>query len=89
MKQRTLSVVASTSLVFFVLTVAVFALPRGQSDPADEAPAQQPSGTVFVEQFTSRYLLAVAQRREVQDYDLSDGRAWAKSILNGANEKTE
>jgi hypothetical protein len=59
-------------------------MPRSQSDPAQ---VQQPSRTEFVEQFTGRYLLAVAQRREVQDYDLRDGRAWAKAILSGADER--
>ncbi len=86
MQHRLLSVVA-TSLVFFVLAVAVFAVPRGQSGQPDQAKTQQPSRTEFVEQFTSHYLLAVAQRREVQDYDLLDGRAWAKAILSGADEK--
>ena len=86
MQYRTLSVVA-TIVVLSVLAVAVHAMPLRQSDPADQAQAPQPAQTEFLAQFTSSYLLAVAQRREVQDYDLRDGRAWARAILSGADER--
>jgi hypothetical protein len=86
MQQRTLAIFAS-GLAFLVLVVAALATPQRGSD--QDTDQQAGASNSFVEQFTSRYLLAVAQRREVQDYDLQDGRAWARAIQSGAKEKKD
>jgi hypothetical protein len=86
MQQRTISIVAS-GLAFILLIVAAVALPQRDVQPVEAQETQLTRS--FVEQFTGQYLLAVAQRREVQDYDLRDGRGWAKAILTGAKEKED
>lgn len=86
MQQRTFPFIAS-ALALLVLVVAAFAAPQRGADP--DQGQRSTHAASFVEEFTSRYLLAVAQRREVQDYDLRDGRAWAQAIQSGANEKKD